>query len=68
MYTNGGHQDYNYTSTMKMLPFRAPPPKNPIANILYFAAVAHILRITIDTYTDYVVNTNIDNGTIIKFK
>ena len=65
VYTNGGNQNYNYTTTMTVLHFNFFF-KNPLANIILFAAVARRFNITIDINIDSVINENLDDGTSIK--
>ena len=67
-YTNGVNQDYNYTATMTMLPFRVFYNKNPLANILSFSAVACNFRISVDAYLYPAINVRLGGGTSIVFK
>ena len=53
---------------MTILPFKVFHNTNYLANILLFAAVARIFRITIDTDINSTINVQLDAGTRIKFK
>ena len=68
MYNNGGHQDYNYTTTMKMLIFEVLCNKNSLVNILSLSAVVRIFKISIYADIDSVINVHLDYGTNIKLK
>ena len=67
-YTNGGHQDYDHTATLTLLPFEFFFNEQSLANILSFAAVASKFRITIDTEFDPFINVHLHDGTSIIFK
>ena len=63
-YTNVGHQDYSYTTTMAVLPLKFFYNKNFLANIL----VERKFRITINTYLEPAINVHLIYITIIIFK
>ena len=67
-YTNGGHQDYDHTATLKMLPFEDFLNEQSLANILSFATVASKFRITNETELDPLINAHLHDGTRIIFK
>ena len=67
-YTNGGHQDYSYTTTMKMLAFESVYNKKSLANVISFYKVMHKSRITTNPYLDPYIKVHIDNSTSIMFK
>ena len=66
-YTNGGHQYYDHTATLKLLPFEVFLNEQSLANILSFAAVASKFRITLDTELDQLIKVHLHHGTRIIF-
>ena len=48
-YTNVGHQDYEHTATLKMLPFEVFFNGKSLTKILSFDAVTPTLRISLET-------------------
>ena len=67
-YTIGGHQDYDHTATLKLLPFEVFFNEQSLANILSFAAVASKFRIAIDTELYPFINVHLHYGTRIILK
>ena len=67
-YSNGGHQDYDHTKTLKMSPFEFFFNNKSLANKLYFAAVVSKFRITIGIELDQYINIHLNNFTRIIFK
>ena len=66
--TNGGHQNYDHTATLKNLPFGVFLNEQSLSNILLFDAVESKFRITIDTELDPSINIHLNYGTRVIFK
>ena len=64
---NGGHQDYDHTATLKLVPFGFLNEKY-LATILSFASVASEFRVIIDTELNPSINVHLHNGTRKIFK
>ena len=67
-YINGWNQDYDHTTTLKMLSFQFFFNDKYFAKILSFSAVASKFNITIVTYLDPSINIHLHYGTRIIFK
>ena len=67
-YKNGGQQEYEHTTTLRMLTFEVLFNGRNLANILSFHAVAYKFRITIDTELDPSINLHLHYGRRIIFK
>ena len=67
-YKNGGHQDHDHTTTLKMLPFEVLFNDKSLVNKLSFAAVVPTFSITIDIKLEPYIDVQLQNYTRIIFK
>ena len=68
VYSNGGHVDYKFGATLRIMPFRVYYNKKGIANILSLSAVASEFRVTMDTDAATSIMVHINDNEVLEFK
>ena len=65
---NGGHQDYDHTTTLKTVHFEVLKNDKSLANIICFSTMAFKFRITINTefYPSINIHLQYDTRIILK--